>query len=100
MTSLLRSPPSLLTLNQKLITQSPKHVRQRYLQQISISNAVAGRQSPPPEEQKPKQGEEPTASGSVGQDSKQFDKASGEEKKGSEKILDELPSNPDPKARV
>jgi hypothetical protein len=64
-----------------------------------MSNSVAGRQSPPPEEQNPKQGEEATASGSVGKDNKQFDKAS-EEKKGSEKTLKDLPSNPDRKARV
>ena len=64
-----------------------------------MSNSVAGRQSPPPEEQNPKQGQEATASGSVGQDNKQFDKA-GEEKKGSEKTLEDLPSNPDRKARV
>jgi len=65
-----------------------------------MSNSVAGRQSPPPEEQNPKQGEEATASGSVGKDNKQFDKATKEEKKGSENALKDLPSNPDQKARV
>jgi hypothetical protein len=63
-------------------------------------NSVAGRQSPPPEEQNPKQGEEATARGGVGKDKSQFNKATKEEKKDSEKALEDLPSNPDRKARV
>jgi hypothetical protein len=61
---------------------------------------IAGRQSPEPEKQDPKQGTEPSASGSVGKDNQQFDKATNQEKKGSENALEDLPSNPDRKARV
>jgi hypothetical protein len=60
----------------------------------------AGRQSPAPEDQDPKQGEEATAKGIVDKDNGQFDKATGEEKKGSENALDGLESNPERKARV
>lgn len=60
----------------------------------------AGRQSPDLENQDPKQGKEATASGSVDKDNKQFDKSTDEEKKGSQKTLEGLPSNPDRKARV
>ena len=60
----------------------------------------AGRQSPPPEEQNPKQGEEATASGKVGQDKEQFEKSETEEKDATKKTLENLPSNPERKARV
>lgn len=60
---------------------------------------VAGRQSPNPEEQDPKQGTEATGSGSVDKE-EQFAKATGEEKKASENVMEKLPSNPDRKARV
>jgi hypothetical protein len=82
-------------------SHSRKHVRQRYLHQFQI-NLKASRQSPPPEEQDPKQGQQPTAKGKVDQDQGQFDKGkgTGEEKKSSEKALEDLPSNPERKARV
>jgi hypothetical protein len=60
----------------------------------------AGRESPPPEDLDPKQGQEATAKGTIDKDNSQFDKATGEEKKGSENALDRLESNPERKARV
>jgi len=64
------------------------------------TDSVASRQSPPPEEQNPKQGQEAPASGKLGKDKEQFEKSAGEGRKESEKTLEELSSNPDRKARV
>jgi hypothetical protein len=80
------------------ITQSPTCQTKVSLSTSKLT--VAGRQSPPPEEQDPKQGEEATAKGTIDKDNSEFDKATGEEKKGSENALDGLESNPDKKARV
>jgi hypothetical protein len=61
---------------------------------------IAGRQSPPPEEQAPKQGTEPQASGKKGEQVSEHDQATSHEKDSSKKTLEDLPSNPDRKARV
>jgi hypothetical protein len=61
---------------------------------------VAGRQSPPPEEQAPKQGTEPQASGKKGEPISAHDKATSNEQDASKKTLEDLPSNPERKARV
>ena len=49
----------------------------------------------------PKQGEAATAKGKVEQDNRDFGKAAaGEEEKSTKNALDNLPSNPERKARV
>jgi len=63
----------------------------------NISFSTAGRQSPDPETQDPKQGTEASASGTAAKDNKQ---TAGGEKEDSQRTLDSLPSNPDRKARV
>ena len=62
---------------------------------------LAGTQSPPPEEQEPKQGQEAPASGKVGKDKEpEFEKSENKEKTEGEKTLEGLPSNPERHARV
>ena len=70
------------------------------IRHTDLDLTLAGRQSPPPEEQHPKQGREPPASGIFSQDKGQVDASAKDAKQGNKDTLKELPPNPERKARV